>query len=943
MKIYPFLTVIISCLIFITSVQAFCDTEPPETGNWTIDSLVLCNDAVIVVNGNMTIDEAGIFQGDNVTLIMNSSEYLDNASFIYNHGSIELRDSVIEEAGEKEYGFINYPGSYLVLEDNNISDCGFYFNKSNPYGSDIKEKGLYVASSNAEITGNIFKENNIPLIIVADASEINSNIFENNHRGPLFTADNVVFSGNDVFNNSLSVSMLIPDNNISFTGEGSNITENSFYDITEFFINGDENVIGENVFNRGQSLIINGMGNNISNNVFDTFSDCIQVGQRSDSYNNVIYMNDMKNIKNGLIIHEYADQTHISENNITGKSVGSDYGIRILSDDNTVNGNMISDFIYGLFVLEGSANLTGTDCFDNDYGIYSRMMSSSHIKDCLIENNSVTDINLVSSYLENTNSNYSSMYKNWTLTVEAFDSNNTRINFTASIDSNSTDFYLLNDSVSGEMISFIIPEFYEDKDEDIIILYNPYKLTLRNTQLGAVNETFFNITSDMHFDIIFNGTLNQTIDDGDDNETGNETTVDSFSLRIESPGNETYNRNDLINGNIILEVISSAELDECVYVLNGDDENDMEKSGLKSFRSSVSGSDFTSGVMNSLYFKCTENGGLENRTETIYFTIYPDKECDEHDDCLGSQYCYEDECINLECDCGYADEHECVYYECCDFTECADDEQCSNHECVSIQCECPERIRNHKCDITSGYCCNDNMCTRRSQTQVCDLNLHKCIERVLKISLSIDDINLGEEITVTVKDSQGSLVEGVEITANFRSGNKITATTDSSGTATIKPEEPGPVTIIARKSGYAAATTDAEVKEGFNILIVLVLIIIVVAVAAAFLFLKSRGGGSDPIILKKIIQGQNVTLSIKNNTKESLSDVIVSDQVPKGAFISSNIKPEVDEFDANTDNLQWKFMTMQPSQEINITYETYKSMQGFSVKVGDDEFIADSE
>ena len=56
-------------------------------------------------------------------------------------------------------------------------------------------------------------------------------------------------------------------------------------------------------------------------------------------------------------------------------------------------------------------------------------------------------------------------------------------------------------------------------------------------------------------------------------------------------------------------------------------------------------------------------------------------ECRANADCASNQICMAQECINLTCACGYAQNHQCVFYQCCADSQCPNG-RCINHTCV---------------------------------------------------------------------------------------------------------------------------------------------------------------------------------------------------------------------------------------------------------------------
>ncbi len=919
MKLYGiflfFAVFILVTSIHVNGVTADCDSQPPVNGSWVINKtdLVNCNDVEIILNGNLTIN--GILNMNNVTLIMNSTNNTNVTIYhIENNGTLEIMSSAIKSNGMVNYLFWSVSSTPLILTDTNISDCGMDSTES-------KYQGFYVEGEDTEIQGNIFRNSYAGIIVNGDNNRVVDNNFFINIVSSVIGGDGNNFSSN----------ILTGDyNEIDFTGNDFYISSNSFSNYT-VNIEGSDTKFINNAVDLGNGLLLNGNNCIIKNNVISHSEYGINTGAQSDSDNNTVQNNTLNGNRYGLYIDSKTSNSMFTENFINGDTTNdfSVAGIYLKGIENVLDKNTIECNVYGVRVLSASYNNVSENTMkDNKYGLYSTQTSSLLVKDSVIKNNTIIDINLLSTSLILNNTNYTTFYTNWTVSMEAFDINGTRVNFTAQIYSNTTDMDFSDDSVNGEKITFNVPEFFEDKDlNSSITNYNPYIITVSNTLIGGFNLTPVNITSDFDFIARFNGTYN----DSDGNAI-------NFVLSVYSPRNQTYLKADLINNTIIAEVQSIENLTSCVYILNGDLEQSMLKEASKDFKASITASDLQDGL-NRIYFRCTGPGGIQNTTDTVYFTAYSGRECLGHDDCLGNEFCDSNyKCAALDCGCGVATDHECTSYECCDDDVCELTEHCSNHKCTPVSCDCPERISNHRCQLPAGYCCKSTMCT--GANEICDMNLNKCIERTLKISLSSNDITVGEEIIITVKDMQGVAVEGVDITANFESGNKLTAKTDKSGKAAIKTPEPGEVNIIARKSGYAAASSKITVREGFNLIIVIVIIVAGLAAAGAFLFFRSRSSSKTPVTMKKVVQGNNVTLTVKNDTKETLQEIVVNDQVPAGAFISSSIQPEITSFDANTNNLAWKFLSLEPGQEITITYEAYKTMQGFSVKVGVQEFIS---
>lgn len=80
----------------------------------------------------------------------------------------------------------------------------------------------------------------------------------------------------------------------------------------------------------------------------------------------------------------------------------------------------------------------------------------------------------------------------------------------------------------------------------------------------------------------------------------------------------------------------------------------------------------------------------------FYFTVLP--ECTKNDDCEFDEYCGNNVCVPVECECGYIENHACVPYECCSDSDCGAGSRCSDHKCVQINYE----VKIDDAEISSG-------------------------------------------------------------------------------------------------------------------------------------------------------------------------------------------------------------------------------------------------
>src|SRR3989344_4253014 len=99
----------------------------------------------------------------------------------------------------------------------------------------------------------------------------------------------------------------------------------------------------------------------------------------------------------------------------------------------------------------------------------------------------------------------------------------------------------------------------------------------------------------------------------------------------------------------------------------------------------------TGAVFGGWGYACSGKGqcqltGDSDKQVTAYFD-----ECSSHDDCAWNQFCnyYDLKCVDIQCECGEIQNHECVKYECCSEFDCKLYQRCNTQQnkCVELnQC-----------------------------------------------------------------------------------------------------------------------------------------------------------------------------------------------------------------------------------------------------------------
>jgi hypothetical protein len=323
---------------------------------------------------------------------------------------------------------------------------------------------------------------------------------------------------------------------------------------------------------------------------------------------------------------------------------------------------------------------------------------------------------------------------------------------------------------------------------------------------------------------------------------------------------------------------------------------------------------------------CNDSLGFYNHTDLIFTVKSEDCETNEIGICSGAQECIDGSCVDVVCDgCRYAANHTCHSYECCLNEDCLEEQSCSDHQCIEVVCFCGE-IADHSC--IEYECCSNFDC---DTNQFCDTSMHKCVNKAMVIDTP-PSVLAGETFTVRVKNQDGDPIEGVSVTIIYPSGGRKTVTTDNIGVATLVAIESGTIQITAEMSGYDTGAVSVEASAAFNWLLVIVPLIILIAAVAVFFYWQQL----PPLVLVKMIRGQNVTLKVKNTSSEHMGNVLIIDTVPSGAFISCEMEPRVESF-GGEDHITW-FAALNPREQIMINYQAVKASDRFMVKVGEDEY-----
>jgi parallel beta-helix repeat protein len=718
--------------------------------------------------------------------------------------------------------------------------------------------------------------------------------------------------------------------------DGSNITNTTFsFNYLALVVNSDNNEISNNnIFSNYGGLVSDGSGNVITGNTIKGNSGggiSAIVGENMFFEHNVIEDNTGSGFPEMLL------NDSVINNNTFVNNTGGGFGV--MGDDNNITNNIINSnggMIAGLEVIDsGNTRVTGNTILgNNNHGLYLYRTKNTLVKDNLCNLSNQYDIFMLSA--EDTtfeNTNYTTLVEKWYLDVTVVDMDSDpvedadvviRDSFEDTVFSGDTDS---QGSIAQQTLDERI------KNESGTFDFNPHSINV--TKSGYYdNFTTFSLISDLSLQLALNATPGPPPPPPGGN----------FTFTITSPENKTYVQKDLVNSTELeLRVTSQTNISSCDYSVENatgtvSDSGSLSEVNSKTFRTYLN----VSGMQGSYeaIFDCDSLEDVTN-SSSIAFTVYPSRECLVHGDCAGTQICTNWNCVELTCVCGYAENHDCVYYECCGDNDCEDNEVCETdtNTCELVNCPCPEKRYDHECNMEVGYCCSDLQC---AENETCVDN--ECIERTLSFAIP-EDLVFGKNISILVLDQNSYPVSVVKIIVKYLDTDPLvteTYYTDSEGVAEIPIKHAGRVEFVARKQDYFLSHQSGNVPEPFNWLFVLQIVILIGAVAGIVIiwlkFLKGGLPGRGPLKLEKTVSGGRVMLRVKNRTGKKIQDITIRDSVPRGAFMRCNVTPRIERFDRATDLLTWEILELDPKEEVIIEYDTRRTNKGFSVKFGGKEY-----
>jgi hypothetical protein len=397
------------------------DYPPPSQGDWIITSDTYVKNENITIEGNITIEYGAELTLDNVTLIINASDYGSARIDVKNGGEFNvINNSIIMEGETKvNYDFMFEYGSRGLIQESTIRDCGW-----NDGGTWQSTGGILIMSDDVIIENSTIQYNYNGVVVISSSPIIRFNSIRDHLNYGIFL---------------LNASTQITGNYIAFNPVGINcLYSESWLSENEILDNGD----GGRFFY--SNIYLN--GDRISSN---DRNDC-STGACSSAESG-----------KGLL----AEDTNISMSNVEISSNSDDGLIAYHSNIDVQNSTFSDNLGNGIIGYYSEANLMNNIFGNNqNYGI-QWMYTSLELDETntFPENNGIGRIIL-----------------EWDVIVDVMDSYGDMVS-QATVEFEGNDISYSMDSISG--IAKMSVAEYEIDNNGLLIGYNPYNITAKKIAL----------------------------------------------------------------------------------------------------------------------------------------------------------------------------------------------------------------------------------------------------------------------------------------------------------------------------------------------------------------------------------------------------------------------------------------------------------------------------
>jgi hypothetical protein len=208
------------------------DYPPPTQGDWIITSDTYVQNENITVTGNITIEDGGKFTLDNVTLIINTSDYGNSKISVKNGGELNIINNSKIMQGESlvNHDFIFENGSKGLIQNSMIRDCGW-----NDGGTWQSTGGILIMSDSVVVENSTIKNNYNGIVIAISSPVIRDNVIKDNLQYGIFLINgsaqiiNNVISFNPLGVHSLFSDFWLINNSILDNGDGGRILYSTIF------------------------------------------------------------------------------------------------------------------------------------------------------------------------------------------------------------------------------------------------------------------------------------------------------------------------------------------------------------------------------------------------------------------------------------------------------------------------------------------------------------------------------------------------------------------------------------------------------------------------------------------------------------------------------------------------------------------------------------------
>ncbi|MEE9151685.1 MAG: right-handed parallel beta-helix repeat-containing protein [Thermoplasmata archaeon] len=208
------------------------DYPPPLQGDWIITSDTYVQNENITLSRNITIQDGVKLTLDNVTLIINASNYGNARITVKNGGEFIIinNSAIMEGETQVNYDFMFENGSRGLIQKSTIKDCGW-----NDGGTWQSTGGILIMSDDVIIENSTIRNSYIGILIISSSPIIRFNVINDNLKyGVFLVNDSAQIIGNEIAFNpvglySLYSEFTLSENEILDNGDGVRIYYSNIY------------------------------------------------------------------------------------------------------------------------------------------------------------------------------------------------------------------------------------------------------------------------------------------------------------------------------------------------------------------------------------------------------------------------------------------------------------------------------------------------------------------------------------------------------------------------------------------------------------------------------------------------------------------------------------------------------------------------------------------